>query len=289
MILHNKRRELASALSERRYSKKTIGFVPTMGALHQGHLALIARAKKENDLVVVSIFVNPTQFNNPADLKNYPRTIESDTEQLISAGTDILFFPSVEEMYPPGEQENENYDFGILEMVMEGKHRPGHFKGVAQVVSKLFKIVNPDTAYFGEKDFQQLTIIRELVKKMNSGINIIGCPTVRESDGLAMSSRNALLSEDERKKASAISKALFFIRDNREQLSVADMKQIIKEKIETETGGEVEYLEIAEEEKLQSISHWDFSKRLRVFTAVRLGKVRLIDNVPLYTVEISNS
>jgi pantoate--beta-alanine ligase len=281
MIFFDKQTDLKDALSINRNSEKKIGFVPTMGALHEGHLALISEAKKENDVVVVSIFVNPTQFNNADDLKNYPRTFEADKAHLKKAGTDYLFFPSVEEMYPNGETENQNYRFGELENVMEGKHRPGHFKGVAQIVSKLFNIVNPDNAYFGEKDFQQLIIIRELVKKMNFLIKIIGCPTVREPDGLAMSSRNILLSTTERRKAPEISKALIFVRDHWQQFSVKEIQQKAIDKIESATGGRVEYLEIADEAKLQPVDTWDFSKPLRVFTAVKLGKVRLIDNISL--------
>jgi pantoate--beta-alanine ligase len=281
MILFNKRTDLSDFISNQRNSRKKIGFVPTMGALHDGHLALILKAKAETDVVVVSIFVNPTQFNNADDLKNYPRTFESDEKKLIGAQTDVLFFPSVEEMYPSGEEVNKVYDFGTLENVMEGKHRPGHFKGVAQIVSKLFGIVNPDRAYFGEKDFQQLAVIRELVKKMNSPVNIIGCPTVRESDGLAMSSRNALLTEEERKKVPAISRALFYVSNNWKQFSLKEIQEKAIHEIESATGGIVEYLEVANEENLQPVHQTDFSKPLRVFTAVKLGKVRLIDNVPL--------
>ncbi len=280
MVVFDKKVDLIAALAEKRASQMKIGFVPTMGALHPGHISLIELAKKENDLVVVSIFVNPTQFNNPDDLKNYPRTIESDTKQLESAHTDILFFPSVEEMYPSNEADNKVYDFGALETVMEGVHRPGHFKGVAQVVSKLFNIVNPDVAYFGEKDFQQLSIIHELVKKMNSGIKIIGCPTVRESDGLAMSSRNKLLTSAERKEAATISKALFFTRDKKKEYSVAAIKQKAIDMIESSGMMTVEYLEIADE-TLQPVSNWTSKNPLRCFTAVRLGKVRLIDNIAL--------
>jgi pantoate--beta-alanine ligase len=271
-----------SFISALKASGKKIGFVPTMGALHQGHLTLAERAKRENDSVVVSIFVNPTQFNNAGDLKKYPRTLEADKQLLNNIGTDILFFPSTEEMYPPGESRDKSYDFGTLENVMEGKHRPGHFKGVAQVVSKLFSIVNPDKAYFGEKDFQQLAIIRELVKKMNSGIKVIGCPTVREINGLAMSSRNMLLNTDERKRAAGISSALFFVRDNLKNFSVQEIKQKAIDKITSATEGNVEYLEIADENTLQPVDEWNNSKPLRVFTAVKLGNVRLIDNVPLY-------
>ena len=280
MVVFDKKIYLIAALAEKRASKLKIGFVPTMGALHHGHISLIELAKKENDLVVVSIFVNPTQFNNPDDLKNYPRTIESDKKQLEEARTDILFFPSVEEMYPANEADNKVYDFGSLETVMEGAHRPGHFKGVAQVVSKLFNIVQPDVAYFGEKDFQQLSIIRSLAKKMNSGIKIVGCPTVREHDGLAMSSRNKLLNEVERKEAATISKALFFVRDNKKEYSVADIKQKAIDMIEASGLMKVEYLEIADE-SLQPVSDWTSKNPLRCFTAVKLGKVRLIDNVLL--------
>jgi pantoate--beta-alanine ligase len=281
MILFNKQADLSDFISNQRNSRKKIGFVPTMGALHDGHLALIRRAKAETDVVVVSIFVNPTQFNNADDLKNYPRTFESDEKKLIGVQTDVLFFPSVEEMYPTGEEVNKVYDFGTLENVMEGKHRPGHFKGVAQIVSKLFRIVNPDRAYFGEKDFQQLAVIRELVKKLNSAVKIIGCPTIRESDGLAMSSRNVLLTEDERKRAPGIAKALFFVRSNWKQFSLKEIQERAIHEIESATGGIVEYLEVADEENLQPVHQADFSKPLRVFTAVKLGKVRLIDNVPL--------
>ena len=280
MIVFDKKVDLVAALAEKRASRMKIGFVPTMGALHFGHISLIKKAKQENDLVVVSIFVNPTQFNNPDDLKNYPRTIDSDKEQLEKAQTDMLLFPSIEEMYPPNQQNDDEYNFGSLENVMEGQHRSGHFKGVAQVVSKLFKIIQPDNAYFGEKDFQQLTIIRVLVEKMNSGIKIIGCPTIREKDGLAMSSRNKLLSEKERKEASTISKALFYVRDHGNQYAVDAIKQIAIEMIEDSGTMKVEYLEIADE-TLQPISNWTTNNRIRCFVAVKLGKVRLIDNVLL--------
>jgi len=280
MIVFDKKVQLMAALAEKRGSGMKIGFIPTMGALHQGHLSLIEIAKEENDFIVVSIFVNPTQFNNPEDLKNYPRTLEADMKLLEKVQTDALFYPSIEEMYPTGEQNVDEFDFGKLENVMEGEHRPGHFKGVARVVSKLFKIVQPDTSYFGEKDFQQLVIIHELVKKMNSGIAIKGCPTVRESDGLAMSSRNQRLTEPERKEASKISKALFFVRDHRNQFSVDEIKTKAVEMIESSGMMKVEYLEIAEE-SLQPVTDWSAKNPLRCFVAVKLGKVRLIDNVLL--------
>jgi len=270
---------LQSAIKE----KKSLGFVPTMGALHKGHLSLIEKSKAENEITVVSIFVNPTQFNNPDDLKNYPRTLESDASKLQSSGVDFIFAPSVKEIYPETEEENMNYDFGDLDKVMEGKHRPGHFKGVAQVVSKLFKIVDPHKSYFGEKDFQQLVIIRELVKKMNSAIQIIGCPTIREEDGLAMSSRNQLLTADERKEAPKISRELFYIRDNWQQFSVKEILQHAIHAIEESGTMKVEYLEIGNEKNLAKVNEWHEISLLRVFTAVKTGKVRLIDNVPIYT------
>jgi len=281
MVVFSKKSDLIASVSSLKALKSHIGFVPTMGALHEGHLPLIRKAKQENEVVVASIFVNPTQFNNPDDLKNYPRTLDADQIMLKQVNTDILFFPSVEEMYPDDEIKNEKFDFGELENVMEGKHRPGHFNGVALIVSKLFNIVNPDIAYFGEKDFQQLAIIRALVKQIKSPVKIIGCPTVREPDGLAMSSRNTLLSIQERKAAPEISKALFFVGSNWNNFSVAEIKQKAIQQIEKPGMMKVEYLEIADEETLQPVSDWSSSKPARCFTAVQLGKVRLIDNVPL--------
>ena len=283
MKVFEEKKALTLYISSLKASGKRIGFVPTMGALHDGHLSLIRVAKNENDVVVASIFVNPTQFNNPEDLKNYPRTLEPDKEKLLQVNTDILFFPTVEEMYPLNEVESEVFNFDQLEKVMEGKHRPGHFNGVARVVSKLFKIVNPDTAYFGEKDFQQLAVIRKLVSEMKSSINIIGCPTVREPDGLAMSSRNMLLNEEERKEASVISQTLFFVRDNWKKFGPETIIQKAIETIEASGMMHVEYFEIADEETLQQLAEGFLSKHGRCFTAVRLGKVRLIDNVSLYS------
>ena len=283
MKVFEEKKALTLYISSLKASGKRIGFVPTMGALHDGHLSLIRVAKNENDVVVASIFVNPTQFNNPEDLKNYPRTLEPDKEKLLQVNTDILFFPTVEEMYPLNEVESEVFNFDQLEKVMEGKHRPGHFNGVARVVSKLFKIVNPDTAYFGEKDFQQLAVIRKLVSEMKSSINIIGCPTVREPDGLAMSSRNMLLNEEERKEASVISQTLFFVRDNWKKFGPEAIIQKAIETIEASGMMHVEYFEIADEETLQPLAEGFLSKHGRCFTAVRLGKVRLIDNVSLYS------
>jgi pantoate--beta-alanine ligase len=261
----------------------TIAFIPTMGALHRGHLSLIEQAQGEGIKTVVSIFVNPTQFTNASDLKNYPRTIDSDIEKLKSVNTDIVFIPSIDEMYPEGvdEKAKQQFDFGELENVMEGKFRPGHFKGVAQVVSRLFEIVNPDKAYFGEKDFQQLAVIRQLVKQKNYPIKITGCATMREEDGLAMSSRNALLNAADRKEAPRISEGLFFIRENRKKYSLHELKQKAIGMIEESRLLKVEYLEIADEETLQPVNDWSNTKKLRAFASVIAGNVRLIDNVGL--------
>jgi pantoate--beta-alanine ligase len=274
---------LRQAISVLKKQGFEIAFIPTMGALHKGHLSLVEQAKGEKTKTVVSIFVNPTQFTNANDLKNYPRTVEADIEKLKSVNADIIFIPSVEEMYPQGMDENdkEQYNFGALENVMEGKFRPGHFKGVAQVVSKLFEMVKPDKAYFGEKDFQQLAVIRLLVKQKNLLIEIIGCATMREADGLAMSSRNALLTDEDRKDAPLISKALFFIRDNQKNYSLNEIKKKALEMIEESGRLKVEYLEIAGEETLQPAMDWNASKQLRAFASVQAGNVRLIDNVSL--------
>jgi pantoate--beta-alanine ligase len=263
---------------------ESIGFVPTMGALHKGHVSLVAQSKKENKRTIVSIFVNPTQFTNQNDLKNYPRTLNSDLDKLKPLNVDIVFAPAVDEMYSKEDANNKvDFDFGEMENVMEGKYRPGHFKGVAQIVSKLFEMVKPDKAYFGEKDFQQLAVIRQLTKQKKYAIEIIGCATVREADGLAMSSRNALLTEEHRMEAAKISKALFFIRDNRKTFQVDELKQKAINMIEESGKLKTEYLEIADEETLKPINDWNDAKHVRAFASVKAGNVRLIDNVPLNT------
>lgn len=205
--------ELRAELDIQRKAGKKIGLVPTMGALHEGHASLVRRAVAENEVVVVSDFVNPTQFNDKNDLLKYPRTLEADCELLEKEGAAYVFAPSVEEVYP--EPDTRQFSYAPLDTVMEGKYRPGHFNGVCQIVSKLFMMVEPDKAYFGEKDFQQLAIIREMVKQMNFPLEIVGCPIVREADGLALSSRNARLSEEERQQALNISKTLFASKDRK--------------------------------------------------------------------------
>ena len=272
--------DLQSFLNAKRDSGYSVGLVPTMGALHEGHLSLIRRAKSENDIVVASVFVNPVQFNNPADLEKYPRTPEKDVALLESAGCDAVFMPSVEEMYPT--KVEDHYDFGASEHVMEGACRPGHFNGVAIVVRKLFDIVKPDRAYFGEKDFQQQAIIRKLVKDYNIKLEIVPCDIVREKDGLAMSSRNMRLNADERAIAPMIYKVLKETVANYETLSPAEMKALALKKYSEIKQFDVEYVEIADETTLQTVTDWKDSEHARIFVALQLGPVRLIDNLRIY-------
>ena len=257
-----------------------VGFVPTMGALHEGHLSLINRAKKDNDIVVCSVFVNPIQFNNPADLEKYPRTPEKDIEKLEQAGCDAVFMPTAEEMYP--NKVEDHYDFGDLERVMEGACRPGHFNGVAIVVRKLFEIVTPNKAYFGEKDFQQLAIINKMVSDLNMNLEIVPCPIIRENDGLAMSSRNVRLNEAERAIAPKIFATLNDSISKKDVMSPAEMKNYALKKYAEIKEFDVEYVEITDEINLKSIENWDECDHARIFVALQLGPVRLIDNVRIF-------
>lgn len=278
MQLFERKVALSKFIEKAKFDGKSIGFVPTMGALHAGHLALVTEAKKQCDSVVVSIFVNPIQFNNAEDLKKYPRTFESDREMLKEVGCNAVFLPSVEEMYPEEEIE-ESYDFGHLETVMEGAARPGHFNGVAIVVKRLFDLVQPDKAFFGKKDFQQLAIIKALVKQMNSPIQIVGMNTVREKDGLAMSSRNRRLSTADREKAVELSQALNYIKQNKNKYNPAHLEEQAINKL---TGNfKVEYVQIVDGYNLQPISDWSQSNYPVVCAAAFLGDVRLIDNLEL--------
>jgi pantoate--beta-alanine ligase len=258
---------------------KSAGFVPTMGALHQGHLDLVKRACHENDLSACSIFVNPIQFNNPEDLIKYPRPLEDDLRLLQETGCDLVFVPSADEMYP--EPVTKKYDFGALEKVMEGEHRPGHFNGVAVVVKKLFDIFQPDRAYFGEKDFQQLRIIQSLVKLENIPVEIVPCPTVREPDGLAMSSRNRRLSPEERALAPEIYRALLNARDLAGTIPVSVLKEISTERLKNK-GFRVDYFEFAEIESMQPVQAWERTPGVIACVAAFLGSVRLIDNMILF-------
>jgi pantoate--beta-alanine ligase len=265
-------------VSEKKEGRR-VGFVPTMGALHAGHISLIQQAKQENEIVVCSIFVNPVQFNDPKDLEKYPRPIEKDIELLIAAGCDILFYPEVEEMYPGGTEHLIKFDLGNIENILEGKFRPKHFQGVGNVVKLLLDKVQPNALYMGQKDFQQVMVVRKMMELANIHCKLVSCPIVREANGLAMSSRNVRLSEEERKSSAAISQTLFFIRDNKGKYSVEDIKQKAETMLRNIPDSKLDYLEIANAQTLESISNWNEAKDLVALTAIKVGQVRLIDNV----------
>ncbi len=277
MITFSQIEDTTNFVKQQRKSGKTIGFVPTMGALHQGHLDLMKRAKQENDLLMVSIFVNPIQFNNPDDLEKYPRDLVADMELLEGVDCDILFVPSVTEMYP--KEVTKKYNFGLLETVMEGASRPGHFNGVAVVVSKLFNITLSHKAYFGEKDFQQLAIIKKLVEIEQIPVEIIPCQTVREADGLAMSSRNKRLTNEERGIAPFIYQTLKFAKKESKTTSPDSLKQQIISMFKNNHTFDLEYFEFADDKELQPINSWNSATGIIAFVVVNLGKVRLIDNI----------
>ena len=270
-------KELKAQLDVLRKEGKQIGLVPTMGALHEGHASLVRRAVAENDVVVVSDFVNPTQFNDQNDLIKYPRTLEADCVLLEKEGAHIVFAPSVEEVYP--EPDTRQFSYAPLDTVMEGKYRPGHFNGVCQIVSKLFMMVEPHRAYFGEKDFQQLAIIREMVKQMQFPLQIVGCPIVRDSDGLALSSRNARLSTEERQQALNISKTLFASVDFSKTHTVAETQAFVEESIAKADGLELEYFEMVDGLTLQKVNNWEDTDYIVGCITVYCGEVRLIDNI----------
>ncbi|MFH0761812.1 MAG: pantoate--beta-alanine ligase [Bacteroidota bacterium] len=257
------------------------GFVPTMGALHEGHLSLVKKAVQENALAGLSIFVNPIQFNNPSDLDNYPRTLESDLRILnpVLRENDFVFAPSVREMYP--EPVTREYQFGNLGKVMEGRFRPGHFNGVAIVVNRLFRIVEPARAYFGEKDFQQLAIIRRLVEIENMAAEIVPCPIIREPDGLAMSSRNVRMKAEHRKAAPAIYRSLYEASQTVPELTILRLKEQIQSRIDSTGLLVTEYVEFADETTLLPVTAWSDASAIRCFVAVQAGDVRLIDNMPV--------
>lgn len=270
--------ELLTDIQLLKFLGKTIGFVPTMGALHAGHIALVKRAVAENDICIVSIFVNPTQFNNITDLEKYPRNLERDAKLLENAGCELIFAPESDMIYNSDEISNRfEFDFGGLDTVMEGKFRPGHFNGVVQIVSKFFQLIQPNKAYFGEKDFQQLAIIHNMVNILNFDVEIVDCPIIRESSGLAMSSRNERLTAEQRKKAVEISKVLFESRNFAAQLSPKKLTRWVIDKINTVHELEVEYYEIVNSITLQPLVSW--SEPAVGCIAVYCGKVRLIDNI----------
>lgn len=254
-----------------------IGFVPTMGALHAGHRSLVERARRENGTVVVSVFVNPTQFNDKNDLKHYPRTPEADARLLEEAGADFVLMPSVEEIYP--QPDSRQFDFGLIDKVMEGATRPGHFNGVAQVVSRLFDIVRPARAYFGEKDFQQIAVIRAMVKQLNIPVTINACPIVREGDGLALSSRNTRLTPEQRQKAPLIARTLKESTTFVPGKSVQEVIDYVVNTINSDPVMEVEYYEIVDGNTLESIKNWSDTDYPVGCITVYCGEVRLIDNI----------
>ena len=269
--------ELKSLISGYKQENKTVGLVPTMGALHAGHKSLVDRARKENDIVVVSVFVNPTQFNNKQDLATYPRTDERDCALLEAAGCDVVFMPAVEEVYP--EPDNRQFDLGAVAEVMEGAHRPGHFNGVAQSVSKLFGFVEPDRAYFGEKDFQQIAVIRKMVQLEGFKLQIVACPIKREDDGLALSSRNVRLTAEQRQLAPNIYRVLKESCNFAKSHTVAETEKFVVDSLNALPQMEVEYYSIVDALTMQPVSDWADADSITGCITVYCGEVRLIDNI----------
>lgn len=281
MLIFKTQQALKSHLKSSAFSQKTIGFVPTMGALHDGHLSLIEKSLSENDLTVMSIFVNPTQFNNAEDLNNYPRTLDSDVEKLKQTNDEIIVFaPSVEDIYE-GNTISKSFDFDGLEHEMEGKHRPGHFDGVGTIVKRLFEIVQPNKAYFGEKDFQQLQIVKKMVEKNQLPVEVIGQPIFRESNGLAMSSRNERLSANDRIEAAFIYQTLQEAKNKFGTKSVNEVNNWVENQFKNNTNFKLEYFEIADEATLKTCTSIEPRKKYRAFIAVFMNDVRLIDTISL--------
>jgi pantoate--beta-alanine ligase len=281
MILFKKATDLHNYLDSQSKKGKNPGFVPTMGALHEGHISLIQASKKEKDITVCSIFVNPTQFNDAKDFEKYPVTLEKDIYKLETAGCDILFLPYIQEIYPEGIAVKSNYDLGYLETILEGKYRPGHFQGVCTVVHRLLEIVKPDRLYLGQKDYQQCIVISRLLQLINmKGIRIIICPTVRESDGLAMSSRNMRLGIKERANAVGIFRSLDFIKKNLYKGDMAELKKKAHGLLR-QNDFKIDYAEIADAKTLQPVDIWDGHQKLLALIAAYMNEVRLIDNMLL--------
>ena len=282
MISFKKSNQIAEWLETQRSNGLKTGFCPTMGALHLGHLSLIDACKKENDICISSIFVNPAQFNDPKDFEKYPSTLEHDIDMLEEAGCDTLFIPSVKEIYPGGVIETEHYDLGFLETILEGKYRPGHYQGVCMVMERLLKIALPDNLYLGQKDYQQCMVIKRLIELtgLSGRIKTNICPTIREPDGLAMSSRNMRLNETERKTATEISKTLFYIREKIKPGPIIDLKQTAFKMLESK-GFKVDYMEIADAVNLEMVNDWNGKQKIVALAAAYLNEIRLIDNVIL--------
>lgn len=280
MIIFRKAAEINTYLLKIKKTGKAIAFIPTMGALHPGHISLLNIAKEPDSISVCSIFVNPTQFNDTKDFDNYPSPVEHDIDLLEQVGCDVLFLPSVPEMYPDGMATNEKYELGYLENILEGKYRPGHFQGVCMVVHRLLNIINCNQLYIGQKDYQQCMVIKKLIelKQINTVINI--CPTLREKDGLAMSSRNIRLNETDRKQANQIFDTLLYLKNN---LNPGDLKVLKHTAVNrlTYAGFKVDYVEIANAGNLQIVDHWNGDLKLVAVAAAFLGEVRLIDNMLL--------
>ena len=276
--------KIATTVSELRAALEVmgegvVGFVPTMGALHQGHISLVEKARSECAKCVVSVFVNPTQFNDKNDLKHYPRTPEADAAMLEAAGVDVVFMPSVEEVYP--EPDTRQFDFGQIDKVMEGATRPGHFNGVAQVVSRLFDLVQPDKAYFGEKDFQQIAVIKAMVKQLNMSVEIVECPIIRDVDGLALSSRNTLLTPAHRAAAPHIYEVISQCAAKSAEMSPAELIQWVTEQVEANELLKVIYFQAVDALSMQQVASWEESERVQGCIAVQAGEIRLIDNVKI--------
>lgn len=281
MLIFNKKSDLSAFLSPLIKQNKSIGFVPTMGALHQGHLSLLKNSLSENDITVMSIFVNPTQFNNAEDLDKYPRTLERDVQIMQDLSNNIIVYaPEVVDIYE-GNTTSESFDYDGLENQMEGKHRPGHFDGVGTIVKRLFEIVQPNKAYFGEKDFQQLQIVKKLVSKHNIPVEVIGCPIHREANGLAMSSRNERLSETARKNAAIIYQILNTAKDFFQSHSAEETITLVENEFKKHPEFQLEYFEIADEATLLPVSEKETDKKYRGFIAIFIENIRLIDNISL--------
>jgi pantoate--beta-alanine ligase len=279
MIIFRKPQDLKVFLDKKRIEHRT-GFVPTMGALHAGHLSLLNAAKNENTIVVCSIFINPTQFNDPEDFRKYPITMEKDIAMLYDAGCDVLFIPSVKDIYPDGTSAFKHYELGFLETVLEGKYRPGHFQGVCQVMHRLLEIVLPDHLYLGQKDYQQCLVIKKLIELigLDKRIEVNVCPTLREKDGLAMSSRNTHLPPTDRIKATTISAALRYIKENMKPGKTAQIKNEAKEML-LKNGFLIDYIETANADTLELLEEWNGKQRIVALAAAFMNNVRLIDNM----------
>ncbi|KGO01115.1 pantoate--beta-alanine ligase [Porphyromonas sp. COT-290 OH3588] len=277
MKVFNSAAELQAYITTERTAGRTVGFVPTMGALHAGHISLVKRALQECDRCVVSVFVNPTQFNDPKDLATYPRTFEADALLLAEAGADAVFHPSVEEVYP--ERDERIFEVGRVAEVMEGAHRPGHFNGVMQVVSRLFDIVRPDKAFFGDKDFQQIAVVRAMVRLIGSPVQIVDCPIVREADGLALSSRNVRLTPEQRSIAPNIYRTLRESLDFAKEHTPKETELWVINQLNAIEQLRVEYYEIVDADSLERVESWQDSLRIQGCITVFCGEVRLIDNI----------